>query len=128
MDISLPEHIAIKGNHELLFRALENVVRNAVLHSPAGKRIAVTVIRDASKQWLISVADEGSGVLASELESIFAPFFRSQRGSASHGYGLGLAITQRVVQAHGGMVVAENRPEGGLMVMITLPASASCAD
>jgi signal transduction histidine kinase len=125
VDISLPEHIAIKGNHELLFRALENVVRNAVLHSPAGKRIAVTVTRDASKQWLISVADEGSGVLPSELESIFAPFFRSQRGSAAHGYGLGLAITQRVVQAHGGMVVAENRPEGGLMVTITLPAIAS---
>lgn len=123
VDISLPNHIAIKGNHELLFRALENVVRNAVLHSPAGKRIAITVTRDATKQWLISVADEGLGVLPSELESIFAPFFRSQSGSGSNGYGLGLAITQRIVQAHDGTVSATNRAEGGLSVVISLPAA-----
>ncbi len=118
----LPEHLAIKGNHELLFRALENVVRNAVLHSPSGKRVGVAAVQDEAKHWVITVTDEGAGVPQSELETIFQPFFRSKTNSGFAGYGLGLAIAQRVVRAHGGTVVAANRAEGGLAVTITLPA------
>jgi two-component system, OmpR family, sensor kinase len=124
VDVSMPEHIPVKGNHELLFRALENVVRNAVLHTPQGKRVSLSVSQDEfSKQWRITVFDEGSGVPPSELETIFQPFFRSKTNSSYSGYGLGLAITQRVVQAHGGTVIATNRIEGGLAVTITLPVN-----
>lgn len=122
VEVSLPEHVTIKGNHELFFRALENVVRNAVRHSPAGKPVDVSVKQEASMKWAIIVSDTGPGVPPSELEMIFDPFFRSKTGSDFSGYGLGLAITQRVVQAHGGTVAATNRPEGGLAVTITLPA------
>ncbi|MBI5891670.1 MAG: HAMP domain-containing protein [Nitrosomonadales bacterium] len=123
VDVNVPEHIPVKGNQELLFRALENVVRNAVLHTPGGKRVALAAKYDAfGKEWRITVLDEGSGVPPSELETIFQPFFRSKAHSSYAGYGLGLAITQRVVQAHGGTVTAANRPEGGLAVTITLPA------
>lgn len=121
VDIRLPEQIAVKGNHEMLFRALENIVRNALRHSPAGKQIVVAATSEASKQWLISVADEGGGVPEAELERIFEPFFCGQSDGHS-GHGLGLAITRRVVQAHGGSVVAANRPGGGLIVTVTLPA------
>lgn len=121
VNTDLAERIHVKGNHELIFRALENVVRNAVLHTPEGKLVKLTVAQLGS-EWHISVADEGSGVPPSELESIFQPFFRSKTGNNFSGYGLGLAITQRVVQAHGGSVKASNRASGGLEVKITLPA------
>ena len=122
VDINLPEYVLVKGSQELLFRAFENVIRNAVLHSPSGKRVDVSVKLVASRQWFITVTDEGVGVPPSELEAIFQPFFRSKTGKNNSGYGLGLAITQRVIQAHGGTVTAANRAEGGLAVTITLPA------
>ena len=118
---SLPEHMQVKGNQELLFRALENVVRNAISHTPAGKKILLSAKQSAGK-WLISIEDEGPGVMSSELENIFQPFFRGKVNGLP-GYGLGLAITQRVVLAHGGEVKAVNRPEGGLRVEIVLPSA-----
>lgn len=116
---SLPEEISVKGNQELLFRALENVVRNAISHTPVGKRIFVTVNQSAGK-CCIQIEDEGAGVLPSELANIFRPFVRGV-GNEHSGFGLGLAITQRIVLAHGGEVKASNRPSGGLRVEITLP-------
>jgi signal transduction histidine kinase len=123
IDIDLPECIPIKGNHELIFRALENVVRNAVLHSPAGTRIVVTATRNVSGPWLITVYDQGSGVPPDELESIFEPFYRGKKSGGQSGYGLGLAMTRRVIQAHGGKVTASNRAEGGLAIAIVLPVA-----
>lgn len=123
--VNLPGKVAVKGNHELLFRALENVVRNAIRHSPAGKQIDIHVAHESSMQWTITVSDAGAGVSPAELGTIFAPFSRGRNGDSFAGYGLGLAITQRVVQMHGGSVVASNRAEGGLAVTITLPAIAN---
>jgi len=122
VEVDMPERIPIKGNQELLFRALENVIRNAVLHSPTGKRVSVAVTQEASGAWRVSVSDEGIGVSPSELETIFQPFFRSKAAVSYAGYGLGLAITQRVVQAHGGKVTAANGTNCGLVVTIELPA------
>ena len=82
--------------------------------------VDIAVKRNGSGQWVIAVSDQGSGVPPSELETIFEPFFRSKIESSYSGYGLGLAITQRVVQAHGGTVLATNRDAGGLVVTITL--------
>jgi signal transduction histidine kinase len=74
-----------------------------------------------TKQWRVVVLDEGSGVSSDELEAIFEPFFRSGKGNNHKGYGLGLAITRRVVEAHGGTVMAKNQPGSGLAVTILLP-------
>lgn len=122
VDVSLPESIQLKGNHETLYRAIENVVRNAVLHSPESSRVSIVVKQDtSSKQTSITITDQGSGVPSSQLESIFQPFFRSTTNSKKLGYGLGLAITQRVVQAHGGCILAKNLPSAGFEISITLP-------
>ena len=122
VDVSLPESIIITGNHELLYRAIENVVRNAVLHSPESSRVGIAVTQDFSAQHaIITITDCGSGVTPSQLESIFQPFFRSATNSEKSGYGLGLAITQRVVKAHGGNIVAKNSAAGGLEMTISLP-------
>ncbi len=112
----------LHGDRELLHRALENVVRNALRHSPDGGSVRITSQPEIRPGWLeIRVDDEGPGVPAAELEAIFAPFMRSAGAQAHAGYGLGLAITSRVMRLHGGRASAENRAGGGLSVRLTLP-------
>ncbi|GAB1394460.1 hypothetical protein MASR1M60_26240 [Rhodocyclaceae bacterium] len=110
----------VMGNVDLLQRALENVLRNAIRHSPPHGEIHVSLQTQAD-QALLTIADAGTGVAADELESIFEPFQRARNADAFAGYGLGLAITRRVMHAHGGNATAANRPEGGLAVRLCLP-------
>lgn len=113
---------AVPGNRDLLYRAVENVVRNALRHSFAGGEIVISVRPDqAAHEVLIEIADHGPGVGENELEAIFSPFVRGRSAISGEGYGLGLAITRRVAEVHGGSVVAVNRPSGGLRVTLRLP-------
>jgi two-component system OmpR family sensor kinase len=114
---------------ELLHRAVENVVRNAVKYTREGTSVDVEVGRNRAGDGLVvRVCDRGPGVPEDEMESIFEPFFRLADGQPSPGFGLGLAITRRAVEAHGGQVHARNREGGGLEVEIDLPlASRSTA-
>lgn len=111
----------VSGDADLLWSALENVVRNAAKHGAQGGIVMVTVGCDDG-QARVDVLDRGPGIAAADLAAIFQPFFRSgaSRGGVD-GHGLGLAIAQRVVHAHGGEIVARNRDDGGLKVTITLP-------
>lgn len=111
----------VRGAPDLLWRAIENVVRNAIKHSPPGGSVTVEVVAYA-RQASLSVLDRGPGVPAADLQAIFAPFFRSEPASNNiDGHGLGLAIAQRVVAAHGGTIGAANRDGGGLVVTLILP-------
>ena len=115
------EGLQLKGHPELLHRMVENVVRNAVRHSPRGGEVCIEVGADARLgSVIIEVMDAGPGVPEEDLERIFQPFRRGDATKAE-GYGLGLAITRRVAEAHGGSVYAANRPGGGLTVSIILP-------
>jgi signal transduction histidine kinase len=115
------------GDPILLHSALENVLRNAVLHSPDGGLIKVTLTDEADKNGhahhVIRILDQGPGVPEAMLESIFEPFVRADtaRGPNSGGVGLGLAIARRAIQAQHGQIKAENHPQGGLLVSIRLP-------
>lgn len=115
----------IEGQVELLHRALENVVRNAVKYTAVGTRVTIEArTDDRTRELLLSVADAGPGVAEAELEQIFTPFFRgSSTRQHTAGHGLGLAIAKRVVEAHGGQLRAFNRAEGGLCVELRLPLS-----
>lgn len=115
--------VLVIGQADLLARAIENVVRNAIKHSPEGGTVLLQLRpRLHARQLCIRVLDSGPGVAADELASIFQPFFRSSNTrNDTDGHGLGLAIAQHVVHAHGGGITASNRPEGGLCVEITLP-------
>jgi two-component system OmpR family sensor kinase len=107
---------------ELLVRAFENVVRNAVRFSGEGGVVEVRAGKDATGDaFVVTVADEGPGVPDADLEAIFVPFYRSRSDSTTTGFGLGLAIARRAVEAHGGTIRAANRQGGGLMVSISLP-------
>lgn len=112
----------VKGNAELLRRALENVVRNALRHSAAGQTVRLDLSADrAARQFVIKVSDEGPGMEPQALQTFFEPFVRGQERQEGQGFGLGLAIAQRAVLAHGGSIEAQNRPGRGLMVTIRLP-------
>jgi two-component system OmpR family sensor kinase len=113
--------LPLNGDPDLLWRAIENVVRNAVKHGAAGGQVMVALRLDGDNA-CIEVRDRGPGIAAGDLASIFEPFFRSgASASGVDGHGLGLAIAQRVVKAHGGQITAHNRSGGGLRMTIMLP-------
>lgn len=122
--VEFEEHaqIMVRGSAELLHRAVENVVRNALKHSPANGLVSIALdVNENGRAVAISVSDEGGGVPESELHAIFEPFFRGNQSHAADGHGLGLAISQRVIIAHKGSIFAGNRAEGGLSVTLSLP-------
>ncbi|MGE5492496.1 MAG: sensor histidine kinase [Actinomycetota bacterium] len=110
----------IDGDGELLHRAIENVVRNAIRYSPPGARVTISA-HAAAGQLRIAVLDSGPGVPPDELDAIFVPFFRSSGSKDSDGHGLGLAIARQVVESLGGRIGGANRPEGGFAMEIVLP-------
>jgi two-component system, OmpR family, sensor kinase len=113
----------VKGQAELLHRAVENIVRNALRHTPEQSTIEVRVTREANRV-RIAVLDAGPGVPAARVGEIFEPFVRMP-GARSDGHGLGLAIARRVIESAGGEISAHNRAEGGLAVEIVLPLASS---
>lgn len=120
VDAATDEGLHLNAQPELLHRMLENVVRNAVRHAPAGGCVRIAAHADAAREAIvITVADDGPGVPGEDLERIFEPFRRGE-GATTGGYGLGLAITRRIAEAYGGSVRATNG--GGLQVTIVLPA------
>jgi len=113
----------VTGNAEMLHRALENVVRNSVRHTPSGGQVHIAGEYDVLRREVrLTIADEGPGVGTAEPVSIFEPFFRGEAAQGTSGHGLGLAITQRVIESHRGRISAANRTSGGLAVEICLPA------
>lgn len=118
----MPDSAPLHGSSSrALGQAIENVVRNALDHTPAGGQIEVSLSEEGDA-WLLRVADQGPGVAEQWLERIFQPFFRG--GSERAGFGLGLALAQRQVSATGGSIRASNRADGGLLMEIRLPRSA----
>lgn len=121
-----PDDAPMDGNLELIRRAVENVVRNALHVSTAGQQVTVRFTHDASQHmYRILVSDQGPGVPPQLLQSMFEPFVQAQANKG--GFGLGLSIAQRAVAAHGGRAVATNRAQGGLDVRIELPTTARAA-
>lgn len=112
---------AILGNRELLRRAVENVVRNAIRYSPEQSTIDVFFVEDSDAAE-IAIRDYGPGVPEDALTRIFDPFFRVEeaRDALGGGSGLGLSIAKRAVQVHHGTITAENALPG-LRVRIRIP-------
>ncbi len=132
LTVSIPEtlrdndQLVLNGNPELLRKAIENVLRNAVEYSPRGECVALSLSRPTGRHdsLQIDVSDRGPGVPADSLVRIFEPFERVGDLKSS-GFGLGLAIARSAVTAHQGSIVATNRPSGGLIVTLRLPQATS---
>lgn len=110
--------VAVMGDPQLLHSALDNVVRNALAHTPRGTPVEITLTEQGNKA-LIQARDAGPGVAPEALPHLFEPFYRA--GGNAGGSGLGLAIAARAVRLHGGEIIAANAPAGGLQVEIRLP-------
>jgi two-component system sensor histidine kinase CpxA len=119
--LQAPDTVTLNGDEELIRRAVENVIRNAIRYAPPGTSIDIT-LRKIGSAAEISVRDYGPGVPEAALPRIFDPFYRvdSDRNRASGGLGLGLAIARRSVELHKGKLIARNAIPG-LQVIITLP-------
>ncbi|HYP13952.1 MAG TPA: ATP-binding protein [Bryobacteraceae bacterium] len=115
--------VMVSGDAELLRRAVENVIRNAVRYSPEGQGVVHISIEVSSGQVLLRVRDFGPGIPEEDRERIFDPFYRveTHRDRATGGVGLGLAIAKRAVQLHHGSIRASNS-NPGLTVEIELPS------
>jgi two-component system sensor histidine kinase CpxA len=117
----------VQGNAELLRRAVENVIRNAIRHSPRGPAVDVN-LRSRDGCAVVQVRDYGAGVPEEALPRIFDPFYRveTDRDRASGGTGLGLSIARRAIELHKGSIRAVNS-HPGLLVEIEIPAVRSDA-
>jgi two-component system sensor histidine kinase CpxA len=114
--------LMVRGNAAWLASAAENVVRNALRYTCPGSEVELG-LRGAAGNVRVEVRDHGPGVPATELARIFEPFHRvaESRARDCGGDGIGLAITERVLAAHGGRAWAENAEGGGLRVVLELP-------
>jgi two-component system sensor histidine kinase CpxA len=119
----------IAGNSELLYRAVENVVRNAIRYTAENSEVMIhlTTARGLAE---IEISDRGPGIPADQLQAIFRPFHRVDvaRSPDTGGFGVGLAIAERAVRLHGGETRALNRANGGTTVRMSLPLLKSAAN
>jgi two-component system sensor histidine kinase CpxA len=121
LDFKPESTVIVRGDRELLRRAVENVLRNAIRHSPEGERIELIAAADEKVAW-ISIRDHGPGVPEAALGNIFEPFYRvgTDRDRKSGGAGMGLAIVERAIAVHEGSVTAHNC-NPGLRIEIRIP-------
>jgi len=121
--VDVQEPVTVAGDPDGLRQVLGNLLRNALVHTPAGTPVAVTVCRRADEAWL-EVRDHGPGLPTSDSDAMFERFWRAEPGRerGKAGAGLGLAIVVRIVAAHHGHVQAANAPGGGARFLVRLPA------
>jgi two-component system OmpR family sensor kinase len=113
----------VRGSGKLISHAFENVVRNALRFSPRGGRVAIT-LEDAGDFYQVQILDQGPGASPETMKTLFQPFVHGE-SAEGNGFGLGLAIAQRAIVAHGGSIAARNGAENGLIVCARLPHRAS---
>lgn len=106
----------------MIVQVLENLIENAIKYTPAGTRIEVGA-QEEPGQIRFWVADEGPGLAPGDDRKIFEKFYRGAGRETRNGVGLGLTICQIIVQAHGGQIVARNRPAGGAEFLFTIPST-----
>jgi PAS domain S-box-containing protein len=117
-----PGRWRVRMNRGRLAQVFENLFKNAIQHSPPGAVVTVDVegVRLHGAHWVrCRIADEGPGFRPEDIPRLFEPFFSRRRG----GTGLGLAIVHRIVQEHGGKIHADNRSDGGAVMMVELPCA-----
>src|SRR5690349_13400543 len=117
----------IRIDRRRLSKVFVNLIENAIQHSPRGSVVTVEARRlnDGGHDWVqCSIKDTGPGILEEDMPKIFEPFFSKRRG----GTGLGLAIAHRIMQEHGGQLIASNNPEGGACMIARFPIPAEGED
>lgn len=110
--------VAVDG--VLLEQVFINLLENAIKYTPAASPLAISA-RVLNENVVVEIADRGPGLPPAEIERVFDKFYRSRAAEGRGGVGLGLTICRSIIEAHGGRIWAENRPEGGAAFRFTLP-------
>ncbi len=114
----------MNAGDDLLETVIENLLDNAISFSPPGGEVALSLDAEGSDA-LITVEDQGPGVAGEKLERIFERYYSERDetvdGDGNEHFGIGLWIVRRNVEAIGGRITAENRPQGGLRVRLRIP-------
>ena len=112
-------------HEQLLFRAIQNLLSNALKYTPDGGKVDVTVTSYLQRKDRgvveISIKDTGIGILEDDIERIFEPFYRGRNSSAETGAGLGLSFVKEVVDSHGGRMLVQSEPQKGSTFSVLLP-------
>jgi two-component system OmpR family sensor kinase len=124
IDLRVDGDVTVSGEPDRLRQVLANLLRNALVHTPAGTPIEVTV-ESAPEGARLEIRDHGPGLPTDHPEQLFERFWRAEGGRerGRGGAGLGLAIVAAIVEAHGGRVSAGNAPDGGAVFAVTLPGA-----
>jgi two-component system OmpR family sensor kinase len=122
IEIQLESGLQLNGWPDMLQRAMDNLLRNALRFNPVGQPIELTASRNA-EQLCLSVRDHGPGAAPELLARLGEPFFRAP-GQTSSGHGLGLAIARRAAERHGGQLELSNHAQGGFIATLRLPLTA----
>jgi len=114
------------GDIGMIQRVLENLIENALRHTPEGGRIELALLEERAasdgKRLVVKVSDTGSGIQAEDLPHLFDRFYRHPKSRQGGGHaGLGLAIVKRILELHGGGVIAENGQDRGAVFTFNLP-------
>jgi signal transduction histidine kinase len=127
VEVSGPPTLVVTGDADRLRQALENLIGNAIKHTPPGKGVAVRAQLDAPLEAppfaLIDIVDQGPGILPEILPHLFERFARA---GGAQGLGLGLYLAQRIAVAHGGTLMVSSTIGEGASFRLRLPAAAAC--
>jgi signal transduction histidine kinase len=110
----------LRGDARLLALALEEVLRNALMYSPADRPVVVSALTEEGLL-CVRVTDNGDGIAPPVRERMFERLFRGDPARSTPGFGLGLSIVRSVLEAHHGRVEVDSPPEGGTVVRVLLP-------
>ena len=114
----VPPDLMVHADPELMRRVLVNLLSNAAeALAPRGGRVWIRGVHGADGGARIEILDEGAGIAAEDLPRVFQPFFSRKEA----GIGMGLPLSRRIVEQHGGTLELAPRPEGGARVLLVLP-------
>jgi signal transduction histidine kinase len=106
---------------DMIRRAVLNLVGNAIDAMPAGGELRVSAGPEGEGGYSLAIEDTGVGIAGENLDKIFEPYYTTKQS----GLGLGLVLTRKIVEAHGGKIVVDSQPGKGTRVRIHLPEGAS---
>ena len=121
--VTSSREIVVEVDGEKVRTVLRNLLENAIKYSSAGNRpVELSAVQNADTV-VVRVTDDGMGIPEGDVARIFEPFFRADRSrsKSTGGYGLGLSICKRVMEAHGGSIMVERPPGGGASFVLTFP-------
>ena len=120
LEITGEEPLTVRGDRELLTQLFSNLIENAIVHTPPGTRITLS-LSHAKSRAVIAVSDDGPGVPQVEHDKLFRRLYRREISRTAPGYGLGLALVAAIAELHGGSVTIDPEPSDGFSIAVALP-------